>query len=1226
MARKFNIGRQGEQLLNEEWHNLFMSLKYLNYNRYMDYAEEDIYPERQTDIPDHALKVQKDKQGRDILKAFYPSLGQHGQWKPVFENFYHPANSMKPTNYDYIVDYRICINPKTGAIEYWDPDSQSWLVAKALQHYGDVNVFNGLNFQFIPNLKHITDNYGRDINSYPVPYVNYGKLFASSELNYTERDILFSDIEGIENALNLNLLSEKIEEEMDNNITIKEEFYYSQEDLIDVINIDVLEKDIDEIRTNRGRFVSINDYEPETGKILENNYSNVNGCMVKVNDPTLGEFSWVHVNASKLSRIDKRLIETPDDGFINITPTQTEFYGFKANIADNQGSSRLGTLLIKGENEEDLEKGYDYIGVMNGIQLSDEICKSKKYDFIYSLTYIFDENPVNEGFVTIGAGPIGKESQVYIGNRIEAPIALFLDGLALEQQNIMLNETIYTHDSTEGVITFSDKDDAEIINNMQMSVLAFPKRTEEFVLSNEPGTNSNIEIKKDSVVLTHHIMIDPEDESILNYKDGIPGYAQPMVFCSGLGLQESAIYEDFIILNEKEIKQCVDKGIKRIPIKIEIKGLILPNEPVQGFIADIGTSFMGKGKLYNGRTQYHEGILEDTDYVVFINGLLLTPTNGDMSVQNGFIDVINSKEIDDTLLEYVVLEIANDDDNKMGLAFDETVSYHSVRIDDGGDKAVYNDCNSAVVYVQNGIIIDKAAIEQPINTIEGYYKGNQIIKVPVDDNNSGYKYYKYDFTQDEPEEITDPRKIEIINYLIGYYSTLGSIHLLGNSNGEQEYWQGCALSYYAYSYANMIDEPMSHGRKHNFPIPVAKYEIDKPYNEPYKGQASRFDAWNKNCSSLSTYINGLIVENVEVDIDQDGSIRDYELQYPKFEIPTLKEYYGEDADLYIILKQMYNRYKTIKDEKEANLSFSLKFEDVLGNEVVSSWPLIGKTVSNFFRTETLAVEALKLAVYIHEDMKKESTSYVIERLERNEFMAAYRDFVYLETGADNDHSQIYKSINDTIETDFKLAPATVNVYQNGVLLQPNEYCRFNNNLIMFNTDVCGLQQLPDLENMVRTIPEHVSKELRDELENISYQRKNVLRIIEDGAYYIPTSSRDTILIEKRDDTFIKSVTYEILATSYNSYEFTQDYYDLPNSLINTADYIKIYINGVRYEGEYILTRTGGVNGIKLLEDNALVMDPIYTYLNNNPSELIKYKETYNKDYTRRKDNITFEWR
>ena len=46
MARKFNIGRQDEQLLNEEWHGLYSSLKYLNYDRYKNI--ENVMQERQT--------------------------------------------------------------------------------------------------------------------------------------------------------------------------------------------------------------------------------------------------------------------------------------------------------------------------------------------------------------------------------------------------------------------------------------------------------------------------------------------------------------------------------------------------------------------------------------------------------------------------------------------------------------------------------------------------------------------------------------------------------------------------------------------------------------------------------------------------------------------------------------------------------------------------------------------------------------------------------------------------------------------------------------------------------------------------------------------------------------------------------------------------------------------------------------------------------------------------
>ena len=1197
MARKFNIGRQGEQLLNEEWHNLFMSLKYLNYNRYIDFEDEDINPERQTKIPNHALRLQQDRYNRDLLTTFYPTQGVSGEWRPVFENYYHPANSSKPTGNDF-VDYRLCIDPKTGAIMYWDPSSRSWLVARAQEYNGELSSFNGLNFQFITDLKQATDKAGDLLNVYPVPYVNYGKLFASEDLNYVPEETIFEEV--TPDRLNLKLSDEKIESSTDVNYTIKPEYCEEQE-----ININILTTTADVNLTHRGRYVNISDYSPEDGTILENNYSSINGCAISLLDDSLNGLSWVHINASKLTKIEKRLIEVSTEGFINIVPTQTEFYGFKADYLNIEGCSRLGTLLLQGENEEDLENGYDYIGVMGGIQLSDEICKNKKYDFIYSLTYIFDDYPNSEGYVTIGMSAVGQNYQIYIGNRVEAPIALFLDGLSLEEKN-EFGEAIYTHDPNEGVLTFTDQDDAEIINNMQMAVLAFSNKTEEFTLTNE-GSNGNVVINEDSVCVT----IDVEIKNG-NTAGAVPGYKQPMVFCSGLGLQETTIFEDFTINDV-----TYNANHTSAKVTLEIKGLVLPNEPVKGFLADIGDSFTCKGKLYNGKTDNNENISEDTDYVVFVNGLLLTPTNGDMSIKNGYIEITNTEDLDDTLLDYVVLEVDNNDDDKLGLIFDDTVSYYSTRIDDGGDKAVYNDCNDAIVYIQDGVILDLATLDKPINAIEGYYKGNQIIRIPVDDNNSSYKYYKYDFTQDEPEEITDERKIELLEYMVGYYATTGSIHLLGNN----EMWEGCAMGYYAYSFANMIDEPMTYGRREDLIIPVN----DDNKKQIYNGKSSRVDAWTKNCGALSTYINGLIIENEEMDSDADGLVRDYRLQYPKLDVPTI-DYYGQDTDIAFVLEQMYNKFKEIKDAKEERVSFSLSFESLIEDERIMEWELAGKTVSNYFPTELLAIEALQLAVYIFEDMQHESTSYVIERLERSEFLSAYRDFIDLDVGEGNDHSQIFKSINDTIETDFKLAPATVNVYQNGVLLESSEYCRFNNNKVMFNTDVCGLQQLPDLQNMMFSVPEHVSEDLRYELENILYKKKNVLRIIEDKAYYIPTSRRDTILIEKRDDTLIRSVTYEIQRISYDTYEFTQDFYDIPDSLMNTADYIKIYINGVRYEGEYILTRTGGIKGIKLLEANCLVIDPIYTYFNMNPKELIKYQNTYNKDYIRQVDKITFEWR
>ena len=88
----------------------------------------------------------------------------------------------------------------------------------------------------------------------------------------------------------------------------------------------------------------------------------------------------------------------------------------------------------------------------------------------------------------------------------------------------------------------------------------------------------------------------------------------------------------------------------------------------------------------------------------------------------------------------------------------------------------------------------------------------------------------------------------------------------------------------------------------------------------------------------------------------------------------------------------------------------------------------------------------------------------------------------------------------------------------------------------------------------------------------------------------------------------------------------QDYYDIPSSLINTIDLIKIYINGVYYDGEYTISDNGGIKGIKLLDYSALKIDPLYEYFNRYPEELEAYKVKYNKEYKRRIDKITFEWR
>lgn len=1111
-GRKFNIGRQDEQLLNDELHSLFMSLKYLNYDRYK--AIEEMMQERQTAIPDHALRI-RHREGQDLLQAYYPTIGD-GVWKNLFDGYFHPASTERfdPQDGTPVAPYQLCIDPKFGTIHYWDPNQKNWILANANYYDGSrLDTFNGMNYQYISPLEKISDEY------YPVPFVPYGKLFSSSHFVSPSRE--------------------------------------------------------------------------------EDGYIGVNNCGVVPGSNVDEELlTWVHVNATKLIKVDQRFIEIErgndraDRGFVGVTSLQSEFYLFEKNC-------RGGRLLIKDK---------DFFDVVGGIQLSEEILFNTDNKYIYALTYYFDESPSNDGVLYSRIGKLSGKNEVYIGALISDSISIFMDGLSLEQTDENDND-IYIHDRDEGTIIFTDDDDAEIINQMQMSTLLFPKRTADFTLSIE---GANITINEDSVTV--------------EVGNNISGWKTPMVFCSGLGLQETEIFED-VIVNENSVT---------------IKGLILPNddndkekEIIKGYVADVGDSFVCKGVLNKPYIE-HEDIKAGEEYAVFVNGILLTPTNQDISVDNGIININNAEDVEFDNLDYVVFNIDDADENKIALVFDESVSYYSIRIDDGGKAAVYNDCNFALLYVNSDtidgykLLLDQAAIERPTNPVEGYYKGGQIIKAT--DHYGNYTYYKYDYTEKAPKIISEEQAAEV-EALIGYYSTTGSIHLIG----DNKEFEGGQFTYYAYNFANMIDEVTVSGNKEDLPIPVIyfndkvdhEFSDESTWNEIYYGSAGRLEGWKINCESLSTYINGLIYENKEIN-SVEGVTRHYSVTHPKLKIIKDKDYYGE-RNLWYGLETLYNKYVDKVEEYKSNPEFENVSKDkikakILSQGDINTWQLDEQdTVKNYFYSELLSKEALELTIYIHEDMKNEYTSYAIERIERDEFFAAHRDYIYLEAGATNIHPQVYRVTQDTIEADFLLVPGTVNIYLNGQLLAYEDYCKFDNNKIMFNVDVCGVQQLPRPEKMAEYLPEDMNEEDKEEYKKL-LEKKQVIRIIEDIPYYIPTESRDVILVEKRDDMSIKSVTYDILTTSYNSFEFTKDYYDMPDSLMNTTDFVKIYINGIYYDEGYTFTNAGGIKGIKLLGKDALTIDPIYEFFTRNPEEAEKYLQLHGEKYQRNIDKITFEWR
>ena len=91
------------------------------------------------------------------------------------------------------------------------------------------------------------------------------------------------------------------------------------------------------------------------------------------------------------------------------------------------------------------------------------------------------------------------------------------------------------------------------------------------------------------------------------------------------------------------------------------------------------------------------------------------------------------------------------------------------------------------------------------------------------------------------------------------------------------------------------------------------------------------------------------------------------------------------------------------------------------------------------------------------------------------------------------------------------------------------------------------------------------------------------------------------------------MTYDTEVLSYDDYEF-------PNSLINTKDEVKIWIDGILYTGGYEIR-----NRDIILKNSPLKIDPIKLYFDTHPDEYKEWKKV-NGEYYYRRSRIIFEWR
>lgn len=872
--------------------------------------------------------------------------------------------------------------------------------------------------------------------------------------------------------------------------------------------------------------------------------------------------SWVHVNPNYLYGSRKRFIKVIDsiknnNYFINVPTTNTEFYGFK------EGKS-YGTLLryIQNYDNEDInsettDKISDYRRVSGGIQL---INNGKEYDYVYAITYNFDTVDNDKwGLVRTGNITIGSNNDVFVGQINGTPL-VFVDGTYLEQDD-------YIYNREEGMLSFSG---ATITNEMDLVVAAFADvvRNDDTEYSNIEWVNKPIfEVTATSKNISNNTLTIQHE-----YLKQASKFKHPIVFVQGI----AGFYDpDYGFNDEVEINSTTGT------IKVFDFGPIASDEEVKILIADIGDAKLSSGVIGEDLKIHHSNISNLEEYIVFVNGICTSPS--DHEVYEDYLMITELDEQSCVGMRYELMSL-NKGDTGIDLLFDSQVSNFTFQIEDNNASSVYNDCDMVMSYVYggsvNGILIDKNHIQTAISTDRAYSTGEILLVRDDNDENAFsyiYKIYNTDGTLSWKnfEDVYSYNELTKMESMIIQFNGNGSISLISNDEIK-----GKNLAYYAYTYANEMDEVITSGRNNDCKIAFEDHMKDANIPETQDFYVSRTQMYTPPGKGiLGTYVNGIQVKS----IDSETVLCKFSIDTP--ESINFVKTWGNQCDLYALLK-------AINDETSMVDLINMKQNE------------FKQELKDFAITENLLKGLKSLSKTIKESETENELFYFVEKIEAGETISVNRDWLV--------HADRYTTFDNTYNAHSYIGPGAVDVYLNGVMLDKSSYSIFNNNNVILNDlSVAGGSDEYDLNDpSTHSLIKYYVTEYDAEKD------KNIGKIIS-----FACSTPDEVMIEYRPDTTVRKVSYEIKENTYdtNGVLMYEDY-EFPNSLLKTKDVIKIWIDGILYTGGYHIDGKDIV-----LEDSPLQLDPIKQYFDSHPDSYRTWK-LQNGEYSYRKSRIIFEWR
>lgn len=636
---------------------------------------------------------------------------------------------------------------------------------------------------------------------------------------------------------------------------------------------------------------------------------------------------------------------------------------------------------------------------------------------------------------------VGNNSEIHVGLSTKHPM-IFVDGLYLEQSK-------YDYNNETGNVTIHDK----IINPMDIMAIVFQH--------NEPvdfEINQTIGETKDALVGTL-----------------VKNYVKPMVFVSGV-MGAELFGPDQIIYN-RETKQ----------ITIKNWGPHQPKDISYAMVVEGESTYVTHGKFDNTKTILSDKIKgNNEEYMLWTDGVLVSSRHLDVS--QGEVRLNNAIPG----MEYLLLKIA--DAEETALLFDGRAMNYTVAIKNE-DGSLYNECSNACVFVDGKALMMRDTVEKTNVPVKGAH--GQIVKVKNTEDGDIYNYYIYDDSVAQWHELPKEKIKEVEDLIKADYSA-GSIMV----NAPEGSAKG---TYYAYTYANAVEEPLLRGFR-----ALIKDKEQYAVNVEHK--------FNNGQGALTVYTNKLLNPDVHEEPSNTG----------KFIVPPMES-----------TNEMFSPY----DDGEL--------------------------------------------------------MYIVERPEKHESASCIREVL---TAANRD-----MQYDNGYTTTISLMPGVVSVYLNGVRLERREFTVIDDHTLMLHVPAVGGQRNynPDDQSTWNKFLYYDSK----------------------GEHELTSLRDDNIVIEVRQDFNVKTQTVPVRFPGQRIYYLEDD--GLPKSLLLSQDLIRIYINGVIYDGEYNINRDNG--SITLLDselENMLNIDPIARFFETHPVEYDEYLQEYGKPYVAKPqtNRITFEWR